>query len=60
MIDLIAKVKETGADLGLGFDGDGDRVGVVDENGHHYSADFLLMLLARDLLNPSAGSKNCV
>lgn len=49
MLDLIAKVKETGADLGLGFDGDGDRVGVVDEKGHHYSADFMLLLLAKDL-----------
>jgi phosphomannomutase / phosphoglucomutase len=50
MHDLIAKVKETHADLGIGFDGDGDRVGVVDEKGHHYSADFMLLLLARDLL----------
>jgi phosphomannomutase/phosphoglucomutase len=57
MLDLIAKVKETGADIGLGFDGDGDRVGVVDENGHHYSADFLLLLLARDLLTRKPGAK---
>jgi len=57
MLDLIAKVKETGADIGLGFDGDGDRVGVVDENGHHYSADFLLLLLSRDLLTRQPGAK---
>ncbi len=57
MKDLIAKVKEEHADLGLGFDGDGDRVGVVDETGHHYSADFLLMLLARDLLTRQPGAK---
>jgi phosphomannomutase/phosphoglucomutase len=57
MIDLIAKVKEINADIGLGFDGDGDRVGVVDETGHHYSADFLLMLLARDLLTRQPGAK---
>ena len=50
MQDLIAKVKETGADLGIGFDGDGDRVGVVDEKGHMYSADFMLLLLVDDLL----------
>ncbi|MBI5753624.1 phosphomannomutase/phosphoglucomutase [Candidatus Peregrinibacteria bacterium] len=50
MQDLIKKVLENKADLGLGFDGDGDRVGVVDEKGHHYSADFILLLLARDLL----------
>jgi len=57
MVDLIAKVKETGADIGIGFDGDGDRVGIVDETGHHYSADFLLMLLARDLLTRQPGAK---
>lgn len=50
MRDLIAKVKELGADLGIGFDGDGDRVGVVDEKGHMYSSDFMLLLLARDLV----------
>lgn len=57
MKDLIAKVKETNADIGLGFDGDGDRVGVVDETGHHYSADFLILLLARDLLTRQPGAK---
>ncbi len=57
MQDLIAKVKEVGADIGMGFDGDGDRIGVVDENGKHYSADYLLMLLARDLLERMPGSK---
>lgn len=56
MLDLMAKVKETSADLGIGFDGDGDRIGIVDEKGKHYSADFLLILLARDMLsrNPDA------
>lgn len=57
MQDLIAKVKEMKADIGLGFDGDGDRVGVVDENGHHYSSDYMLLLLARDLLERKPGSK---
>jgi len=50
MQDLIAKVLEEKADLGIGFDGDGDRVGVVDEKGHMYSSDFMLLLLARDLV----------
>jgi phosphomannomutase / phosphoglucomutase len=50
MRDLIAKVKEHSADLGIGFDGDGDRVGIVDEKGHMYSSDFMLLLLARDML----------
>lgn len=51
MKDLITKVKEEHADLGIGFDGDGDRVGIVDEKGHLYSSDFMLLLLARDLLS---------
>ncbi|MBD3330736.1 phosphomannomutase, partial [Candidatus Peregrinibacteria bacterium] len=34
-----------------GFDGDGDRVGVVDEKGHMYSADFMLLLLTKDLVS---------
>ncbi len=50
MLDLIEAVKAENADLGIGFDGDGDRVGVVDEKGHLYSSDFMLLLLARDLL----------
>ncbi len=50
MRDLIEKVREYHADIGIGFDGDGDRVGVVDEKGHMYSSDFMLLLLARDLL----------
>ncbi|MBI4975579.1 phosphomannomutase/phosphoglucomutase [Candidatus Peregrinibacteria bacterium] len=49
MQDLIQKVIEEKADLGIGFDGDGDRVGIVDEKGHMYSSDFMLLLLARDL-----------
>jgi len=55
--DLSDKVVELGADLGIGFDGDGDRVGIVDENGKHYSADYLLILLARDLLERHPGEK---
>lgn len=57
MRDLIKAVLENKADLGLGFDGDGDRVGVIDETGHHYSADLLLLLLARDLLTRKPGAK---
>src|SRR5690606_8721960 len=44
------KVKQEGADLGLAFDGDGDRVGIVSETGAFISADQLLMLLAQDVL----------
>jgi phosphomannomutase/phosphoglucomutase len=57
MLDLSKKVLETGADFGIGFDGDGDRVGIVDENGKHYSADYLLILLARELLANKPGSE---
>lgn len=57
MEDLIAAVKKHKADLGLGFDGDGDRVGIIDEKGHHYHADKILLLLARDLLKRHPGAK---
>ena len=50
MKDLIEEVKAHKADLGIGFDGDGDRIGVVDEEGTHYSADYLLLLLTQDLV----------
>lgn len=43
------KVKETGADVGLAFDGDGDRCGVVDNEGHEIFADKVGVMLARDI-----------
>jgi len=46
---MAAKVLETGADVGLGFDGDGDRCGVVDNNGEEIFADKIGVMLARDL-----------
>ena len=54
--DLIAKVKETGADLGLAFDGDGDRVGVVTDKGNVVYPDRLLMLFALDVLKRNPGA----
>ena len=50
------KVRESGAALGLGFDGDGDRCGVVDETGAEIFADKIGVMLARDLsrLHPGA------
>ena len=56
LVDLIAKVKETNADLGLAFDGDCDRVGVVTNTGTMVFPDRLLMLFAQDVLerNPNA------
>jgi len=55
--DLVAKVIETGADAGIAYDGDADRVGVVDERGRRHEADLILALLARDLLRRHPGAK---
>lgn len=48
--DLAAKVVETGADIGFAFDGDADRLGVVDERGNLITSDRVLTLLACDML----------
>ena len=48
--DLIAAVRREGADLGIGFDGDADRIGIVDRNGTIVWGDYLLILYARDVL----------
>jgi len=55
--DLKAKVVEVAADLGIAYDGDADRVGVIDERGHRHEADLILILLARDLLSRHPGAK---
>jgi len=54
--DLIQKVKSTNADLGISYDGDSDRIGVVDDKGNIIWGDKLLILLCRDILpsNPNA------
>jgi len=46
---MAAAVRSSGADMALGFDGDGDRCGVVDDEGHEIFADKVGVLLARDL-----------
>lgn len=48
--DLIRKVRETGAELGIGYDGDADRIGVVDENGEIIFGDKLVLIFAREIL----------
>jgi phosphomannomutase / phosphoglucomutase len=48
--DLIATVRREGADLGVGFDGDADRLGAVDENGEIVRGDILLLLFALDAM----------
>ncbi len=54
--DLIRTVKATGAELGLAFDGDGDRLGVVTADGHNIFPDRQLMLFARDILKRHPGA----
>jgi len=54
--DLIAKVKEEKADIGVAFDGDGDRIGVVTNTGKIIWPDRLLMLLARDVVSRNPGA----
>ncbi len=54
--DLILSVQRTGADLGIAFDGDGDRLGVVTKSGEIIYPDRLLMLFARDVLSRQPGA----
>ncbi|HET9326925.1 MAG TPA: phosphomannomutase/phosphoglucomutase [Candidatus Eisenbacteria bacterium] len=54
--DLIAEVRRSGADLGIGFDGDADRIGAVDSRGRVVFGDQLLALFARDVLTRVPGA----
>jgi phosphomannomutase/phosphoglucomutase len=53
---LIEKVKEEGADVGVAYDGDADRIGVVDERENILWGDDLLILFARDVLERHPGA----
>ncbi len=57
MKNLCDLVKSSSAEIGLGFDGDSDRVGVIDEHGVKRSADHLLLAMARYLLEKVPGGK---
>ena len=58
MLHEISKcVKKNGADVGFGFDGDGDRVGVIDNNGNEIFADKIGLLIARNISEKLPGSK---
>ena len=54
--DLIAAVKTQQADIGIGFDGDGDRIGVVDDQGRIIWGDQLLAILAEEVLGDFPGA----
>jgi phosphomannomutase/phosphoglucomutase len=56
MKDLIAKVKETGAEVGIAYDGDADRIGVADHLGNIIWGDQLLILFAREVLRNHPGA----
>jgi phosphomannomutase len=56
LADLQAKVAEVKADLGIAFDGDGDRIGVVDSEGHILWGDQLMVLFAREVLADRPGA----
>ena len=57
MLHAISKsVKDNGADIGFGFDGDGDRVGVIDNNGNEIFSDKIGLLIARNLSSKHKGS----
>lgn len=56
LADLRRCVLENGCDLGVAFDGDGDRIGVVDEKGDILRSDILMTLYARDVLKSFPGA----
>ncbi len=56
LAQMIATVHQTGADLGIAFDGDADRIGVVDGQGRILWGDQLLVVLARDVLRSRPGA----
>jgi phosphomannomutase/phosphoglucomutase len=55
--DVIQALKTTDADIGLAFDGDGDRLGIVTKNGNIINPDRQLMLFAADVLSRNPGGK---
>ncbi|WP_413559215.1 phosphomannomutase/phosphoglucomutase [Bdellovibrio sp. HCB209] len=57
LVDLAAQVKKEGAICGIGFDGDADRIGVVDHTGKMIYGDELMTIIARDILSTQKGAK---
>jgi phosphomannomutase/phosphoglucomutase len=56
LVDLIERVRAAGAELGIAFDGDADRIGVVDRDGRVVWGDELLVLFAREVLRDRPGA----
>jgi phosphomannomutase / phosphoglucomutase len=56
LADLVRKVQETGAEVGIALDGDADRIGVVDPSGRIVWGDQLMMLFAREILKERPGA----
>lgn len=54
--DLISEVDKTGADLGIGFDGDSDRIGVVDDKGNMLFGDQLMLIFWQEILPKHPGA----
>ncbi|MCE3009385.1 MAG: phosphomannomutase/phosphoglucomutase [Proteobacteria bacterium] len=57
LIDLVAQVKKEGATVGIGFDGDADRIGIVDHTGGMVYGDELMVIISRDILSTGKGGK---
>ncbi|MEM7008676.1 MAG: phosphomannomutase/phosphoglucomutase [Thermodesulfobacteriota bacterium] len=57
LAELIDTVTSNNLQVGVGFDGDGDRIGVIDENGDIIWGDMLVLIFARDILSREPGSK---
>ncbi|HEY3742099.1 MAG TPA: phosphomannomutase/phosphoglucomutase [Bryobacteraceae bacterium] len=56
LMHLCTKVRETGADLGIAFDGDADRIGACDEHGHVIYGDMLMLIYGREILTRKPGA----
>ena len=54
--ELVDRVKKLGADVGIGYDGDADRIGVVDEKGNILWGDQLMILFSREILKEKKGA----
>jgi len=57
MRDLISETTKSGADMGFGYDGDADRIGVVDSSGNIIWGDQLMIILSREILKQNKGAK---